>query len=520
MNLQANTSLQGGKYTITKVLGQGSFGITYLAKQTNLDKTVAIKEFFMKELNSRSEDGSITGITDGSLSQDYAHKFQKEALNLSRLEHQNIVRVTDSFSENNTYYYVMDYIDGENLNDYIKNHTVSEQEAKDIIGKVADALIYMHEKNNMLHLDLKPGNIMRRESDGQIILIDFGLSKHFSSNGQPETSTTIGLGTSGYAPIEQGSQSKNGEFRPTIDVYALGATLYKLLTRETPPPAADLVDDPDFINNKLTQNGVSSSLKNVILHAMSVGAKKRTQSIRAFKEELLGNRPAPNKDEETIVNHVSSNEKDSSNESTIIIGGNPKKTEVKPEPIAEQTPKKNSKKWKVIAGAIAGLILLIIILCSLGGSNDNYNYNATATDSIVYPEVVEEVYQPQQKNNSQQQTQKSSTNNEVYTYDIEGDFDGKWPIKGYIKVHDNGEVEGKYHYVNNENSNQGQLQMKLQGNIYEDGTIYLKDINPQSEIVGNFSGQLTEEGFNGTYTYTFHNETRTYRFSITVYPRN
>lgn len=119
------TLLRGGSYKIEKVLGQGSFGITYLAEHTNLGRKVAIKEFFMKELNSRSEDGSITGMSDGSLSYNYARKFKKEAFNLSRLDNPNIVRVTDSFDENGTFYYVMEYIEGKNLNDFVKTNRVS-----------------------------------------------------------------------------------------------------------------------------------------------------------------------------------------------------------------------------------------------------------------------------------------------------------------------------------------------------------------------------------------------------------
>ena len=282
------TLLHVGTYKIEKILGQGSFGITYLAEHTNLGKKVAIKEFFMKELNSRGEDGSITGMSDSSLSQNYCQKFKKEAINLSRLDHPNIVRVTDSFSENGTFYYVMDFIEGQNLNDYIKSHYIDEAEAVSIIKSVADALIYMHEEKHMLHLDLKPGNVMRRNSDGHVFLIDFGLSKHYSTDGQPETSTTIGLGTAGYAPIEQGNQAKNGEFRPTIDVYALGATFYKLLTRETPPPASDLVSDDELLENKLREKGVSDNLIKVVTEAMCPNVKKRTQTIREFKGNLDG----------------------------------------------------------------------------------------------------------------------------------------------------------------------------------------------------------------------------------------
>ena len=283
--LQAGTILHG-TYKIEKILGQGSFGITYLAEHTNLGKKVAIKEFFMKELNSRDEDGSITGMSDSSLSQNYCQKFKKEAINLSRLDHPNIVRVTDSFSENGTFYYVMDFIEGQNLNDYIKSHYIDEAEAVSIIKSVADALIYMHEEKHMLHLDLKPGNVMRRNSDGHVFLIDFGLSKHYSTDGQPETSTTIGLGTAGYAPIEQGNKAKNGEFRPTIDVYALGATFYKLLTRETPPPASDLVSDDELLENKLREKGVSDNLIKVVTEAMCPNVRRRTQSIREFRDAL------------------------------------------------------------------------------------------------------------------------------------------------------------------------------------------------------------------------------------------
>lgn len=335
MQLTNGILLHGGTYKIEKVLGQGSFGITYLAEHVHLGRKVAIKEFFMKELNSRSEDGSITGMSDGSLSYNYAQKFKKEALNLSRLDHPNIVRVTDSFEDNGTFYYVMDFIDGMNLNDYIKSNSPSEQTAVEIIKEVANALEYMHEEKQMLHLDLKPGNVMRRNSDGHIFLIDFGLSKHYDANGAPETSTTIGLGTAGYAPVEQANQAKNGDFRPTIDVYSLGATLYKLLTHDTPPAASELVSDDELLPEKMKEKGISQPLIDFVVKAMLPNVRKRIQTIREFKELLqdVGNTSASSIGDaitngaETITNDDEEVKEVHNSEETEVIG-NSEETEL------------------------------------------------------------------------------------------------------------------------------------------------------------------------------------------------
>ena len=341
MRLQAGTLLHGDTYQIEKVLGQGSFGITYLAMHTVLERKVCIKEFFMKEINTRNVDGSITGMTDGSLSYNYGQKFKKEALNLSRLDHPNIVRVTDSFEENGTYYYVMDYIDGDNLNDYLKGHEVTQKEALSIIRDVATALMYMHEEKKMLHLDLKPGNIMRRHGDGHIFLIDFGLSKHYSSDGQPETSTSIGLGTAGYAPIEQANQMKSGEFRPTIDVYALGATLYKLLTRETPPQGSEIVSDDELIESKLRANGITGPIIDVVVNAMQPSVRKRTQSVKAFLDSLpYGTEEKPAKPKPKAKKKPTAKPKEeSSGEETEVLGGSEKRKE---QPFVEAN-------WRILA---------------------------------------------------------------------------------------------------------------------------------------------------------------------------
>ena len=411
------TLLHGGTYKIEKVLGQGSFGITYLAEHTNLGKKVAIKEFFMKELNSRGEDGSITGMSDSSLSQNYCQKFKKEAINLSRLDHPNIVRVTDSFSENGTFYYVMDFIEGQNLNDYIKSHYIDEAEAVSIIKSVADALIYMHEEKHMLHLDLKPGNVMRR-NDGQIFLIDFGLSKHYSTDGQPETSTTIGLGTAGYAPIEQGSQAKNGEFRPTIDVYALGATFYKLLTRETPPPASDLVSDDELLENKLREKGVSDNLIKVVTEAMCPNVRRRTQSIKEFKGNLdciksetqatinvtSDDTVAGTCKEETIVTSAEDFKKTGNVSYSTYDNDNNEQDESQEEIVEyeyEEEPSFIEKYWKY--GVAVAVVLFGIYFCS----NWNSSPSSLQSDNVVETQgnQTATASSVQSSNSSSQQTQ-------------------------------------------------------------------------------------------------------------------
>lgn len=301
MTLKQGSKLNGNniQYVIESVLGQGSFGVTYKAKsytkakgafgevEVELPYPIAIKEFFMRDINQRDADGSISGLSEGSLAYNYAIKFRKEAERLAVMQHPNIVHVMDFVEANNTFYYVMDYIDGEDITHYMKGKPLLESEAISIVKDVAEALRYMHEEHKMLHLNLKPGNIMRRKVDGQIFLIDFGLSKHYSDEGQPDTSTTIGLGTEGYAPLEQGKRaSAQSSFRPTIDVYALGGTLFKMLTSETPPPASDILEDEELLEDIMGKHNVSKQLQKVIVEAMMPIAKRRTPSISAFLESL------------------------------------------------------------------------------------------------------------------------------------------------------------------------------------------------------------------------------------------
>lgn len=291
MELKKGTLLQGGNYKIEKTLGQGSFGITYLATakfstEGNLSRMdvlakVAIKEFFMSDINGRKEDGSSVEGSTGSIFTNYRKRFRKEAENLAKLEHPNIVKIFDVFDENNTTYYVMEYLSDTNLNKYIKNKNgLSEKDCIALTEEIGGALQYMHD-SLMLHLDLKPGNIMLRNNEA--VLIDFGLSKQFNANGQPESGTTIGKGTPGYAPLEQqnynGSQVK--ELPYTMDIYALGGTMFKMITGLTPPDASSIFNE-GFPRYELEKHNVSKHLVNVIEKGMSPRKKDRYQTVSAL----------------------------------------------------------------------------------------------------------------------------------------------------------------------------------------------------------------------------------------------
>ena len=285
MHLPNNTLLQGGKYKIVRFISSGGFGCTYEAEHILLKKRVAIKEFFVKDFCNRDETTSqiSVGITSKTaLVSKLKSKFIAEAQSLCSLEHPNIVHVFDVFEENGTAYYVMDYIDGLSLNDMVKKDgPMSEQKAVGYIMQVADALKYVHSQNR-LHLDIKPGNIMVDEND-KAVLIDFGASKQYDEEGGENTSTLLGK-TPGYAPLEQMGNDVV-KFLPSTDIYALGATLYKLLTGNTPPSASLLASGETL---DAMPSFISEGTRNAIIQSMQTNKMKRPQSIGEFEKLLSG----------------------------------------------------------------------------------------------------------------------------------------------------------------------------------------------------------------------------------------
>ena len=283
MQLKEGTLLQNGEYKIIKVLGQGGFGITYLAEQTSLRRKVAIKEFFMKEYCERDRESSSVSLgTSGSkeLVEKFREKFVKEAQIIAGFNHNNIIKIYNVFEENNTAYYVMDYY-GKSLSEYLSQKKIlTEGMALMFIRQIASALSYIHSRN-FNHLDVKPGNVLL-DNNNNAVLIDFGLTKHYDNDGGQTSSTPVGI-SRGYAPLEQYKQGGVSTFSPETDIYSLGATLYKLVTGITPPEADEIYENGINFPKDMY---LSESVKGAIIFAMQPKRKDRPQSIEVFLKIL------------------------------------------------------------------------------------------------------------------------------------------------------------------------------------------------------------------------------------------
>lgn len=280
-SLQPGTRLSGGGYVLHRVLGQGGFGITYEAFQYGLNRKVAIKEFFVGDFCYRE---GVTEVATSSASlasfEVQKNKFIKEARMIASLSHPNIVKIIDVFEEHNTAYYVMEFIGTDSLQSYVeRTGALVEKQALNLISQIANALDYIHSRK-ILHLDIKPANIMLAAND-KAILIDFGISKHYDEEGV-QTTTTLGGLSPGYSPLEQYLKGGMGKFTPATDIYALGATLAFMITGKR-PPESQIVNEEGL---PPLPDKYSRELRETILSAMRPAKAERLQSASAFVEAL------------------------------------------------------------------------------------------------------------------------------------------------------------------------------------------------------------------------------------------
>ena len=293
MQEQNQYSLQNGTilnhYKIIRVLGAGGFGITYLAEDTQLVMEVVLKEYFPNEFAIRNGDTIMSKTASDHDFSKGMQRFKEEAQVLAKFNHPSIVKILGFFEANNTAYFVMEYEEGIDLSQYLKqqNRALTQQEVLSIMMPILEGLKEVH-RHKYLHRDIKPGNILLRANKAPV-LIDFGASK--LAIGEASKSVTSML-TEGYAPLEQYSTDikQQGAF---TDIYAVGAVMYKMITGKVPPSAqtrsyALLQDDTDPYDLLVIQKvqGYDKYFLQSIDKALAIKAKDRPVDIQNFQENL------------------------------------------------------------------------------------------------------------------------------------------------------------------------------------------------------------------------------------------
>ena len=384
--LPVGTLLFHGTYRVVRHLASGGFGNTYEAVDTQLGDSVAIKEFFPKQLCGRSSEGGTVTLlsTDcGELFTQLRTKFKKEATRIRRLNHPHIVRVLAYFEEQGTAFYAMDFLRGESLSARMKRtgRLLTETEVRHYLPQVLSALKEMHAKE-LWHLDLKPGNIMINERD-EAVLIDFGASKQLRTEEGVSVSTSLSCAyTPGYAPMELVDQSLE-DFGPWTDLYSLGATLYTLFTLQSPPTYLRILKgEPLHLPDH-----VSAPMQQLITWLMQPVMTKRPQSVGEVEAWLtktngaVADTPQDNaaripQSETMRPESVSTECVDMPDQVTIpkdcgttLPGGTPvvEKEEANAGKSVPAAPKKSSNTWKwllTIAVAIAVITGVAVNKCS------------------------------------------------------------------------------------------------------------------------------------------------------------
>ncbi|MEJ5309182.1 MAG: serine/threonine-protein kinase [Anaerolineae bacterium] len=274
--LREGTILQQNRYRITHLLGRGGMGAVYAAWHLSLEIPVAIKE-----LTPQAD-------LDPEMLAQLRTQFKREAMTLARLNHNNLVRVLDSFEEGGNAYLVMEMVEGESLADRIgREGALPQALVLRWAQQLLDALAYCHGQN-VLHRDIKPTNIIIR-SDDQAVLVDFGLVKLWDPR-DPRTVTVVrGMGTPEYAPPEQ-YEAESGSTDVRSDIYALGATLYHALVGQAPPTATKRVVNPAaLIPVRALNPSIDPAIEAALMRALELRPIDRFQSAR----EMAGALSAP-----------------------------------------------------------------------------------------------------------------------------------------------------------------------------------------------------------------------------------
>jgi serine/threonine protein kinase len=270
---QTGQRLQGGKFEIIEILGQGGFGITYKARNRVLDIDVVIKT--PNTLQRR----------DSEYDQ-YIQQFQEEGRKLARFSanpHPHIVRIWDIFLEDQVPCLVMDFIQGQTLMEKVKNQgSLSESECLRYIRQIGDALVTVHQAG-FVHRDAHPGNIMI-QPNGKAVLIDFGIAKNIIPATRSSTNNAANLS---FAPYEQIYKGSNASREPNVDVYSLAATFYYAITGKFPTPSMERrLDNRPLIPPQQLNRQLSEHINDAIVLGMALEKENRPQSMLAWLQQL------------------------------------------------------------------------------------------------------------------------------------------------------------------------------------------------------------------------------------------
>ena len=379
-------SVLNGRYILGRVLGQGGFGITYIAQDWKAKKLVAIKEYFPDTMATRSGKTSIMAYT-GQRGESFGYGkdcFLQEARTLADFNsNPNIVHVDCYFEENGTAYFAMDYIEGQSFQSYLKKHSgrIGWQEAVKVLVPVMRALGEVHSKG-IIHRDVTPDNIYLT-SDGTVKLLDFGAARY--SLGDKSRSLDVVL-KHGFAPKEQ--YTRHGRQGPYTDIYSTGATLYYAVTGRKPPDSIDRLEEDEIILPSNLGISIPDYIENAILKAMAVQPMDRFSSMAEFIEALDYKVNAAA--EPIYTSAVATNIETNPNLEVVSEkqGGNIK----------------NNKKPIIIVIAVACAVLLVCIVTVIalsrpgdekkapvsnsGGGNSTANKSPAKEQYCVVPEAI------------------------------------------------------------------------------------------------------------------------------------
>ena len=289
-------TILANRYVIGKSIGYGGFGVTYIAWDGKLEQKVAVKEYLPSEFSTRMAGQSQITMYNGEKSEQFKDglkKFVEEAKRLAKFQSEpGIVTIYDSFEENDTAYIVMEYLEGETLASKLnREKTIPENEAVKMLTPIMETLKVVHAEG-IIHRDISPDNIFITK-DGEVKLIDFGAARYATTSYSRSLTVVV---KPGYSPEEQ--YRSKGDQGPHTDVFALAATLYKMVTGKTPPDAMerrgkiengkkDILTEPHILNSEISINR-----ENAILNALNIRIVDRTPDIDTFLKELNSKEPA------------------------------------------------------------------------------------------------------------------------------------------------------------------------------------------------------------------------------------